>query len=85
MVILLCIIYTCNGRVSHDEYKCSLSRKCSCMETAVVGLKVSLGLYIGIQKTGWAMVMHSLNLFMKLGVLVLGFFLIDLIWFLCNA
>lgn len=40
----------------------------------MVGLKVCLSLFIGIQKTGWAMVMHSLNLFMKLGVLVLVFF-----------
>lgn len=39
----------------------------------MVGLKVCLGLYVGIQKTGWAMVMCSLNLFMKLGVLALVF------------
>lgn len=37
----------------------------------MVGLEVSLGLYRGIKKTAWAMVMCSLTLVMKHGILVL--------------
>lgn len=36
-----------------------------------MGLEVSVGLYRGIQKTAWAMVMRSLTLVMKHSILVL--------------